>query len=271
MCRIKHRQATGHVEARGINRTSKASRDWLGISRILKRPSKMQVGPRTRRNLRALESFDFECSAADRIQSYVPAASLRIAADDIDKVNRTRYREGRPQGRLSYFQPPASAWPFRSQEAPLRSIQAPANMGYRCYSNLRKAPSCSRLPALVPSLRNIRSITSTLAAFVAPNVACTNGGKVGPAYLGSPCNGTVGSGTIQGPGAWNVDVALSRNIVVPVQQDHAMTFAIRVEAFNVFNHTRLAPPDTSMSSATFGQILFANSPRIMQLALKVTF
>ena len=167
MCRIKHRQATGHVEARGINRTSKASRDWLGISRILKRPSKMQVGPRTRRNLRALESFDFECSAADRIQSYVPAASLRIAADDIDKVNRTRYREGRPQGRLSYFQPPASAWPFRSQEAPLRSIQAPANMGYRCYSNLRKAPSCSRLPALVPSLRNIRSITSTLAASVA--------------------------------------------------------------------------------------------------------
>ena len=116
----------------------------------------MQVGPRTRRNLRALESFDFGCSAADCIQSYVPAASLRIAADDIDKVNRTRYREGRPQGRLSYFQPPASAWPFRSQEAPLRSIQAPANMGYRCYSNLRKAPSCSRLPALVPSLRNIK-------------------------------------------------------------------------------------------------------------------
>src|SRR5215813_14371840 len=84
-CRIKHRQATGHVEARGISRTSKASRDWLGISRILKRPSKMQVGPRTRRNLRALESFDFECSAADCIQSYVPAASLRIAADDIEE------------------------------------------------------------------------------------------------------------------------------------------------------------------------------------------
>ena len=49
----------------------------------------MQVGPRTRRNLRALESFDFECCAADCIQSYVPAASLRIAADDIDKVNRS--------------------------------------------------------------------------------------------------------------------------------------------------------------------------------------
>src|SRR4029450_11914661 len=83
---------------------------------------------------------------------------LGSAAEDIDQVHRTCYREGRPQGRLSYFQPPASAWPFNFQKALLRSIQAPANMGYRCYSNLRKAPSCSRLPALVPSLRNIRSI-----------------------------------------------------------------------------------------------------------------
>jgi hypothetical protein len=32
------------------HKRAKASRDWLGISRILKRPSKMQVGPRTRRN-----------------------------------------------------------------------------------------------------------------------------------------------------------------------------------------------------------------------------
>src|SRR5262249_26714729 len=125
----------------------------------------MQVGPRTRRNCRAWSHLIL--SALRPTKATCPAASLRVAADNIDKVNRTRYREGRPQGRLSYFQPPASAWPFRSQEAPLRSIQAPANMGYRCYSNLRKAPSCSRLPALVSSLRNIRSITSTLAASVA--------------------------------------------------------------------------------------------------------
>src|SRR5215472_1577265 len=35
-CRIKHRQATGHVEARGINRTSKASPRQFDI---------MQSGP----------------------------------------------------------------------------------------------------------------------------------------------------------------------------------------------------------------------------------
>ena len=118
----------------------------------------MQVGPRTRRNLWGLESFDFECSAADCIQSYVPAASLRIAADDIDKVNRTRYREGRPQGRLSYFQPPASAWPFRSQEAPLRSIQAPANMGSRVHHPARGAAAAWPLAARAQQGERMRRI-----------------------------------------------------------------------------------------------------------------
>src|SRR5262252_3582678 len=92
------------------------------------RDAPRESGPRTRRKLRALESFDFECSAADCIQSYVPAASLQIVADDRDKVNRTRYREGRPQGRLSYFQPPASAWPFRSQEVQLPSFSSACGM-----------------------------------------------------------------------------------------------------------------------------------------------
>src|SRR5205823_14336190 len=92
------------------------------------------------------------------------------------------------------------------------------------------------VPGVSPTLDNPTPAKwFNTAAFVAPDLACTNGGVRGPAYLGSVCNGTVGTNTIQGPGAWNVDVALSRNIVVPVQQDHAMTFAIRVEAFNVFN------------------------------------
>jgi hypothetical protein len=42
------------------------------------RLSAFGVSRRTRRNSRALESFDFEHSAADCIQSYVPAASLWI-------------------------------------------------------------------------------------------------------------------------------------------------------------------------------------------------
>ena len=105
------------------------------------------------------------------------------------------------------------------------------------------------------------------AAFVAPDLACTNGGKVGPAFLGSQCYGTVGQGTIQGPGAWNINMALARNFNVK-EQTH---IAIRIEAFNVLNHTRFAPPNTTMNSADFGKILYANTPRQLQGSLKFTF
>jgi hypothetical protein len=46
------------------------------------RLSAFGVSRRTRRNSRALESFDFEHSAADCIQSYVPAASLWIGGTE---------------------------------------------------------------------------------------------------------------------------------------------------------------------------------------------
>jgi len=47
---------------------------------------------------------------------------------------------------------------------------------------------------------------------------------------------------------------------------------LRVEAFNVFNHTRFANPGTSLNNGnTLGQITSALDPRIMQLALKLAF
>jgi hypothetical protein len=131
------------------------------------RLSAFGVSRRTRRNSRPWDHLILSTLRPTAYKATCPPPACGSAAEDIDQVHRTRYREGRPQGRLSYFQPPASAWPFNCQKALLRSIRAPAKMGYRCYSILRKAPSCSRLPALVPSLRNIRSITSTLAASVA--------------------------------------------------------------------------------------------------------
>jgi hypothetical protein len=46
----------------------------------------------------------------------------------------------------------------------------------------------------------------------------------------------------------------------------------RVEAFNLFNHTEFRPPaDRSVLSGTFGQISGTYDPRILQLALRLTF
>jgi hypothetical protein len=45
----------------------------------------------------------------------------------------------------------------------------------------------------------------------------------------------------------------------------------RVEAFNVMNHARFGNPITAMNGPTFGQILSARDPRIMQFALKFVY
>ena len=46
---------------------------------------------------------------------------------------------------------------------------------------------------------------------------------------------------------------------------------LRLEAFNLFNHTNFNLPDNFLGSPTFGQILSAQSPRRIQLGAKVLF
>jgi hypothetical protein len=53
---------------------------------------------------------------------------------------------------------------------------------------------------------------------------------------------------------------------------------LRLEAFNIFNHTEFDNPDTNIFSPTFGQIVdtdigtgASHTERIVQLALRLTF
>ena len=46
---------------------------------------------------------------------------------------------------------------------------------------------------------------------------------------------------------------------------------MRVEAFNALNNVNFDLPNSSQNSANFGKILSAGDPRIMQLALRVSF
>jgi hypothetical protein len=79
--------------------------------------------------------------------------------------------------------------------------------------------------------------------------------------------GNAGRGIIRGPGAWNINLALSRSFVF--KEHHKLDF--RGEIFNLLNHTRFGMPVTTLTSGTFGQILKASDPRIMQFALKYAF
>jgi hypothetical protein len=79
--------------------------------------------------------------------------------------------------------------------------------------------------------------------------------------------GNAGRSTILGPGAWNVDVAVSRSFAVTEHQ----RIDFRGEAFNLINHARFGNPNTTMNSPSYGQILSVRDPRILQFALKYIF
>jgi hypothetical protein len=73
-----------------------------------------------------------------------------------------------------------------------------------------------------------------------------------------------------GPGLDNYDMALMKT--VPLSESKSLQF--RVETFNVFNHAQFFGPTSvngNINSSTFGQVISATSPRLMQAAVKLVF
>jgi Carboxypeptidase regulatory-like domain/TonB dependent receptor len=73
-----------------------------------------------------------------------------------------------------------------------------------------------------------------------------------------------------GPGIDNYDMAVTKTL--SIQDSKSLLF--RVEAFNVFNHTQFTGPasvDGDIGSNTFGNVISAAAPRILQGALKFAF
>ena len=98
----------------------------------------------------------------------------------------------------------------------------------------------------------------------------TFGEWLNPAAFAQPALGTFGMGpnNILGPGLFNMNVALVRE--VRIKEKHDVQF--RAEAFNLLNHVRPNNPNASISTAsTFGRITTFGDPRIMQFAIKYVF
>jgi hypothetical protein len=86
--------------------------------------------------------------------------------------------------------------------------------------------------------------------------------------LGTP--GTAARRFFYGPGINNFDLALLKN----VRLTESKSLQFRLEAFNVFNHAQFYGPsavDGNISSSTFGQVVSAAAPRILQIAAKLNF
>ena len=51
----------------------------------------------------------------------------------------------------------------------------------------------------------------------------------------------------------------------------SLNLQFRAEAFNLFNHTNFLTVGTTLGLATYGKVTATRDPRILQLALKLTF
>jgi hypothetical protein len=85
-------------------------------------------------------------------------------------------------------------------------------------------------------------------------------------YGNTPVHSTTG-GRFLGPGTIRIDMGVTRKFQLRERQ----TLEFRAEAFNVPNHVNPGLPDVILSNATFGKILTAGDPRIMQMAFKFVF
>ena len=79
--------------------------------------------------------------------------------------------------------------------------------------------------------------------------------------------GNAGRNITRGPAYTNVDLALIRDF--SLVRDTRLQF--RAEVFNVANHANFGLPVADLNSPSFGRILSAGPPRLMQFAVKLLF
>ena len=80
--------------------------------------------------------------------------------------------------------------------------------------------------------------------------------------------GNVGRNILHGPSQKNVDLSVARRL--SIAERTALEF--RADFFNLLNHANRDNPVSDISTVDFGKILtFSSSPRILQLAFKLTF
>jgi hypothetical protein len=80
--------------------------------------------------------------------------------------------------------------------------------------------------------------------------------------------GNAGRNIVTGPGIFNVDLSIIRNIIF----GGGKSLQLRLEAFNALNTPIWGDPDMNMSSQTYGRINTTRTPmRELQLGAKFSF
>ena len=72
---------------------------------------------------------------------------------------------------------------------------------------------------------------------------------------------------LRGPKLFTTDLALLKNGKV----GERVNYQFRAEFYNAFNNVNFGAPDAGLQDSDFGQISSAGDPRILQMALKISF
>lgn len=79
--------------------------------------------------------------------------------------------------------------------------------------------------------------------------------------------GTTGRNIVRGPGLWNTDLSLFKNIRITER----VNMQFRTEAFNVTNSSHFNNPSSSSTSSTFGRITSSYGERQFRFGLRLAF
>ena len=79
--------------------------------------------------------------------------------------------------------------------------------------------------------------------------------------------GTLGRNALRGPGFWNIDLGIGKNLALTEK----IRLQIRADMFNAFNHTNFSGINTNIVNASFGMFTSTRGARGMQLNARLTF
>jgi hypothetical protein len=79
--------------------------------------------------------------------------------------------------------------------------------------------------------------------------------------------GTLPRNYLRAPDYTNLDLEIAKS----TKLTERVTMQLRAEMFNVLNHAQFKSPDTNITSSQFGQLTSTYDPRIIQIAVRLSF
>ena len=136
--------------------------------------------------------------------------------------------------------------------------------------------TCPDVPNMIAPLQreNPRALTTANGAHnwfngavLNPADPTTSSASFSPEDIGT--FGNLSRNRFHGPGILNTDAVLAKNF--HYSSNETKTIQIRIEGYNIFNHTQFNNPDGNFLSSTFGRVTTAAAGREFQLVGKFYF